>query len=75
MKDSYYHNAFSLLNERLTTPHYYIFCEDTDYVKEHYGYLPNMTFVTDEYKLSDLEEFYLISKCRHQIIANSTFFW
>ena len=75
LKDAYYHNAFSLINERLAAPHYYIFCEDTDYVKEHYGYLSNMTFVTGEYKLSDLEEFYLMSKCRHQIIANSTFSW
>ena len=75
LKDAYYHNAFSLMNERLTAPHYYIFCEDMDYVKEHYGYLPNMTLVTGEYKLTDLEEFYLISKCRHQIIANSTFSW
>lgn len=75
LQDTYYHQAFDLLNQKLESPHYYIFCEDTDYVKEHYGYLPNMTFITGSYHLSDLEEFSLISKCRHQIIANSTFSW
>lgn len=75
LKDTYYHQAFELINKKLSMPHYYIFCEDVNYVKEHYGYLENTTFVTGEYRLSDLEEFYLMSKCRHQITANSTFSW
>lgn len=72
---SYYHNAFALMNSKLSNPRYYIFCEDISYVKEHYGYLDNAVFVTGNFSLSDIEEFWLMSKCRNQIIANSTFSW
>lgn len=75
LKDEYYHKAFAFMNEKLNNPHYYIFCEDIPYVKEHYGYLTDSTFVTGDFSLSDMEEFWLMSKCRHQVIANSTFSW
>lgn len=75
LDDSYYHKAFAFMNDRLENPRYYIFCEDIPYVKTHYGYLPETTFVTGEFSLSDMEEFWFMSRCRHQIIANSTFSW
>ncbi|MBQ7944971.1 MAG: alpha-1,2-fucosyltransferase [Lachnospiraceae bacterium] len=75
LKDSFYHDAIKIMNEKLDNPHYYLFCEDIEYAKEHYGYLTNATFVTGNYSLTDLEEFHLISKCKHQIIANSSFSW
>lgn len=75
LDDSYYKEAFSLIKEKVSEPCYYIFCEDISYVRKHYGSLPNAVFVTGEYSLSDLEEFFLMSKCRHQITANSTFSW
>ncbi len=75
LDDSYYQKAISHIEHNTSDPHFYIFCEDIPYVEEHYSNLSNAVFVTKEYKLSDLEEFYLMSKCRHQIIANSTFSW
>ena len=45
------------------------------YVKEHYSNLSNVVFVTERYKLSDLEEFYVLSACRNQVIANSSYSW
>lgn len=75
LKDDFYHESIKLMNEKLDNPHYYLFCEDIAYAKEHYGYLSNATFITGDYSLTDLEEFYLISKCKHQIIANSSFSW
>ncbi len=75
LKEDYYHKAFAFMNEKLENPRYYIFCEDISYAKEHYGYLPKAIFVTGEFSLSDIEEFWFMSKCRHQIIANSTFSW
>lgn len=75
LNDDYYHDAFNFMNDKLKNPHYYIFCEDIPYINEHYGYLTNATFVTGDFSMSDMEEFWLMSKCRHQIIANSTFSW
>ncbi len=75
LKDDYYHEAIKTMSQELENPHYYVFCEDIEYAKEHYKYLANATFITGNYKLTDLEEFHLISKCKHQIIANSSFSW
>lgn len=75
LNDEYYHKSFEFINETVENPHYYIFCEDVSYVKEHYRYLSSATFVTGKFPLSDLEEFWLMSKCKHQITANSTFSW
>ena len=75
LNDSYYHEAFAFMNDKLKNPRYYIFCEDIPYIKEHYGYLSDATFVTGDFSLTDMEEFWLMSKCSHQIIANSTFSW
>lgn len=75
LNDSYYHEAFAFMNDKLKNPRYYIFCEDIPYIKEHYGYLADAVFVTGSFSLSDMEEFWLMSKCSHQIIANSTFSW
>lgn len=75
LNDSYYHEAFAFMNDKLKNPRYYIFCEDIPYIKEHYGYLSDAIFVTGDFSLTDMEEFWLMSKCSHQIIANSTFSW
>lgn len=75
LPDTYYHKAFKTINEKFHDPKYYFFCEDIAYVKEHYSYLPNVVFVTDEYHLTDIEEFFVMSNCKNQIIANSTFSW
>ena len=53
LKDSYYHESFEIINNNTSNPHYYIFCEDIDYVKENFSYLSNMTFVTGSDRLSD----------------------
>lgn len=75
LPDSYYHHAFEKISSLIPDPHYYIFCEDQAYVRERYGYLSNTMLITGNYGLSDLEEFHLMSKCRHQITANSSFSW
>lgn len=75
LDDAYYTTALKIIREKISNPVFYVFCEDTDYVRKKYGHLPNVTFVTENYKLSDLEEFFVLSACRHQVIANSTYSW
>lgn len=73
--EAYYKAAEIYVREHVENPHFYLFSDDTNYLREHYS--------GDEYTIVDWntgdDSFYdmeLMSCCRHNICANSTFsFW
>lgn len=73
--EDYYAAAEKYIRERVENPHFYLFSDDTAYLREHYQ--------GDEYTIVDWntgdDSFYdmeLMSCCKHNICANSTFsFW
>ncbi len=73
--ESYYEKAVSYLKEKVPNPVFYIFSDDSDYVRTKYQ--------GKEYRIVDwnkgedsLYDMMLMSHCRHNICANSTFsFW
>ncbi|MDD6072221.1 MAG: alpha-1,2-fucosyltransferase [Clostridiales bacterium] len=73
--DAYYQGAIEYIREHCNAPHFYIFSDDVNYARKH--------FSGEEYTVVDInhgrDSFYdmwLMSKCRHNICANSTFsFW
>lgn len=73
--ESYYEGALSCMKKRVKDAHFYLFSDDTAYVKAY--------FKGEEYTVVDVnrgaDSFYdmwLMSQCRHNICANSTFsFW
>lgn len=73
--DAYYETAIAIIKERYPRAKFFIFSDDTAYVREKYQ--------GDEYEIIDwnrgTESFYdmmLMSHCKHNICANSTFsFW
>ena len=61
--------------EKLTeNPVYFIFSDDIKWCKEHFKLETNASIRFVENK-SAFADFYLMSKCNHNIIANSTFSW
>lgn len=69
---AYYESAMNYMAERVEKPVFYIFSDDADYAREHYS-KPDMRVVdwnTGKESLFDME---LMSFCRHNICANSTF--
>ena len=84
MKLEYYLNAFSLItniSNETEIKNVLYFCEEEDLldvseiinkVKNHY---PNFTFIKASNSLSDWEQMILMSCCKHNIIANSSFSW
>jgi len=68
LSTSYYINAIKQFSEETT---YLIFSDDINWCKT--------VFIGDEYifieSQSDIEDLYLMSLCKHNIIANSTFSW
>lgn len=73
--ETYYESAVRYLKERVSAPVFYIFSDDSEYVRSKYQ--------GREYRIIDWnkgsDSFYdmmLMSRCRHNICANSTFsFW
>ena len=73
--DAYYESAMAYIRQQVEHPVFYIFSDDIPYMKEHY-YGEDIRIVdwnTGEDSLFDMQ---LMSECKHNICANSTFsFW
>ena len=68
---SYYDRAFKRINELVTNPHFYIFSDDPEWCKDNLPIGLKIFFHG-----SELEDFWLMSQCKHNIIANSTYsYW
>ncbi|NBJ91314.1 alpha-1,2-fucosyltransferase [Parablautia muri] len=73
--DAYYKKAMEIIKEKIPEAHFYLFSDDITYVREN--------FSGKEYTIVDInrgkDSFYdmwLMSNCKHNICANSTFsFW
>jgi hypothetical protein len=65
----YYKTAIKILGE---DKYYLIFSDDISWCKENFDFIPNKIFVSDNIDYKDL---YLMSMCKNNIIANSTFSW
>lgn len=73
--EDYYNRAIAYFQEHIQPNAFVFFSDDIDWCKEKFGHLPNSRFVdwnTGENSYMDL---YLMSRCGHNIIANSTFSW
>ena len=69
----YYHQAIELIAKRIDSPKYFVFSDDIEWVEDHIE-IPNAVFVSQK-DIADYEELILMSKCKHNIIANSSFSW
>lgn len=70
----YYDRAINLISEKISTPVFFIFSDDVEWVKEHFK-IPYSVFYVSSNKTPDYEELLIMSKCKHNIIANSSFSW
>ena len=70
--EAYYKSAVRYISERVENPVFYIFSDDTDYAREHYN-APNMHVVDWNTGRDSMYDMELMSHCRHNICANSTF--
>ena len=75
LSEDYYQSAFQHINARIKNATFYIFTDDVKWVKENMEMPPSAEFVSGSITQNHYEDFYLMSKCRHQVIANSSFSW
>ena len=69
----YYKKAVDYLKKKLGEIKIFVFSDDIDWVKENLQ-VEDLYFVSND-EIKDYEELILMSKCHHNIIANSTFSW
>lgn len=70
----YYLNAMALMNERVSDPHYFIFSDDIEWARENMKGSRAM-FIDWNIGPNSFVDMQLMSLCRHNIIANSSFSW
>ncbi len=70
----YYYKAMSFIKTKVNNPHIFIFSDDIDWVRNNLKCDLNVSYVSNN-ELKDYEELLLMSKCQHNIIANSSFSW
>jgi hypothetical protein len=69
----YYQEAVERITGKVKNPLFFVFSDDIAWAKQNLK-LDNATFVSNP-EIRDYEELLLMSQCRHNIIANSTFSW
>jgi len=70
----YYKKALSYIRRKCGHPRFFMFSNDIGWVRENL-YEPGMVLVGSSRNRPDYEDMYLMSICRHNIIANSSFSW
>lgn len=71
----YYKRAMGLAEEMMDDLTYCVFSDDLAWVRSNMNFGRDAYFVNADGKLKDYEELIVMSRCRHHIIANSTFSW
>lgn len=71
---SYYQKAIQLCIEKVPDAHFYVFSDDIPWVRENMD-IPSATYVDWNNKMDSWQDMFLMSNCKHNIIANSSFSW
>jgi hypothetical protein len=66
---SYYEDAIKIIGDN---KHFVFFSDDIKWCEENFKFVENKTFISNN---TDYEDMYLMSMCKNNIIANSTFSW
>ena len=73
--ENYYAEAFKIIKKYVQNPTFFIFSDDIEWSKMHICQKENCYFVTINKKEDSWKDMFLMSICKHNIIANSTFSW
>ena len=69
----YYIKAVEYIRKNVEKPTFYIFSDDLEWCKNSLGFLDDCIYV--DWTQTEIDDLKLMSFCRHNIIANSSFSW
>lgn len=71
----YYQECVKRIRQTVTSPHFFVFSDDLNWVRANLYLDYPTTFVVHNDASRDYEDLRLMSQCKHHILANSTFSW
>lgn len=71
----YYQKAMDVINEKVENPVFYVFSDDIKWTIENIPLPENAVFVDWNRRQDSWQDMFLMSSCKHNIIANSSFSW
>ena len=73
--ETYYKNAISMVRQKHPNAVFFIFTDDKEWRKEHFKGHNFINVELQEGEFTDVADMLLMSRCKHHIIANSSFSW
>ena len=73
--EAYYARCVQYLAPRLSAPRFYVFSDEPASARDNLRIPFPTTIVADHCRATDVDEMWLMSQCRHHVIANSSFSW
>ena len=71
----YYQKAFEIIFKKIDSPVFFVFSDDIEWAKDNLSLGTEAVFVSNP-EIKDYEELIIMSRCKNNIIANSSFsFW
>lgn len=70
----YYNNSIKYMITHVSNPFFFVFSDDIEWTKKNL-IIPNATYVDWNKDIDSWQDMFLMSKCKHNIIANSSFSW
>jgi hypothetical protein len=71
----YYKSAILKLDEKFSDLKYFIFSDDINWCKSEFNFLKSPIFIEEEPEKKSSQDLFLMSYCKHNIIANSSYSW
>jgi len=71
---AYYEMAIKRIEKKIDNSHFFVFSNDMDWVKQNLV-MKNVSYVNCNTGQNSWKDMYLMTICKHNIIANSTFSW
>ncbi len=72
--NEYYMKAIRYIQDHIEHPFFYIFTDDKEWVNENFT-IEDAVYVNVNFGKNSWQDMYLMSQCKHNIIANSSFSW
>lgn len=73
---NYYKECVRLLKSKCLNPKFFIFSNDVDFIRKEFDFLDNYRIVDNNVGNESYRDMQLMSLCKHNIIANSSFsYW
>jgi hypothetical protein len=75
LRKDYYYNAIEYIKNKqgVEKPYIYVFSDDSKWVKENMSFGGNVTYISEDF--NPAQAIILMSNCKNNIIANSSFSW